>query len=164
MCTFGYYQDTPNSLQCFSCPPSTNTTRVGASNASECLGNVVLLLSNEHHTLIDQLYFMAILDFFNFIIYLSQTNRQAKCIFVVCMLSFCSQFCLVTLLFLHFLIQEYCQPGHYSPTGLAPCAVCPSDTYQASTLATVCSRCANGTKTLAVARQSESDCKGNCKL
>ncbi|XP_052801058.1 uncharacterized protein LOC128231848 isoform X3 [Mya arenaria] len=43
--------------------------------------------------------------------------------------------------------RAFCLPGHYSPTGLAPCAKCPSSYFQPSSLATSCNACPSGTRT-----------------
>lgn len=45
------------------------------------------------------------------------------------------------------LCKPKCPPGQYSPTGLAPCTVCPRDFYQATPGQTSCNECPSNMKT-----------------
>ncbi|XP_052226025.1 sushi, von Willebrand factor type A, EGF and pentraxin domain-containing protein 1-like isoform X2 [Dreissena polymorpha] len=54
--------------------------------------------------------------------------------------------------------RAYCPPGEYSPTGLSPCAKCPSDSYQDSAMSRGCQSCPSGTRTPAEGATSKSSC------
>jgi len=56
----------------------------------------------------------------------------------------------------------YCPVGHYSSTGLAPCAPCPLGTYQTNVYSTTCNACPDGKMTFAEGADSQEACNGKC--
>ncbi|XP_041478166.1 sushi, von Willebrand factor type A, EGF and pentraxin domain-containing protein 1-like [Lytechinus variegatus] len=58
---------------------------------------------------------------------------------------------------------DICDAGHFSPTGVAPCELCPIGTYQPETLSTSCLQCPNGTNTMASGSNHIQQCIEPCQ-
>nr|CAD7258136.1 unnamed protein product [Timema shepardi] len=52
-----------------------------------------------------------------------------------------------------------CSPGHYSDTGLAPCAPCPANFYQTQAGATTCSECPSNMRTKEAGALGREECE-----
>jgi len=55
--------------------------------------------------------------------------------------------------------QEKCSPGHYSATGLSPCAPCPVNHFQPLAGQRECFKCQSGEETISTGAVSKDDCK-----
>ena len=55
--------------------------------------------------------------------------------------------------------QEKCSPGHYSATGLSPCAPCPANHFQPLAGERSCYKCQSGEETISTGAVSKDDCK-----
>ena len=55
--------------------------------------------------------------------------------------------------------QEKCSPGHYSATGLSPCAPCPVNHFQPLAGERSCYKCQSGEETISTGAVSKDDCK-----
>ncbi|XP_028131495.1 sushi, von Willebrand factor type A, EGF and pentraxin domain-containing protein 1 isoform X2 [Diabrotica virgifera virgifera] len=57
-----------------------------------------------------------------------------------------------------------CSPGYYSPTGLAPCSMCPKNFYQSITGQTACNECPSNMKTEGPGATGRDECRAvQCK-
>ncbi|CAG9836717.1 unnamed protein product [Diabrotica balteata] len=52
-----------------------------------------------------------------------------------------------------------CSPGYYSPTGLAPCSMCPKNFYQSVTGQTACNECPSNMKTEGPGATGRDECR-----
>lgn len=147
-CSRGYYQSRARQGSCIKCPAGTFTREVGSKGVDECVPvcgygtysptGLVPCLECQRH---------------------SYTGTPPPDGFKECTSCPPNMFTYQPAASSPDNCRAKCQPGSYSPTGLAPCAPCPLGYYQTKEGQVKCSECPQEMSTPKVGGRSKEECK-----